>query len=400
MRGESCVAGTCTCGWSTLALGWLQTCAVRSDGTVVCAGGFNSGCNGAQSEAGGGLPTCGAPATGPHAPGVVPGLTSVKEAQGGSAFFCALKTDGTVWCLGGNKFGALGNGDAVPSPRPSPVQVRETNAPNFLSDVKQLSVGMRHSCALKNSGQVWCWGQGSSGELGNGQANSSLALQATLPGGLVGVKKVAAGESHTCVISGADTVWCWGHNGLWQCGNSNASPQLTPTEITGLSGVVDLTSTRNHTCALKSDKTVWCWGANNQAQAGQLKTSRVSPSPVPLTDVAQVVAGTGHTCARKTDGTVWCWGRNAHGEVGNNTVDGTADREPGASGQPSPSPQPVLTAAGTPLVAKSIAANHGHSCALIDASDHPWCWGNNIKGQAAILPPMSSVATPIYSCGR
>jgi alpha-tubulin suppressor-like RCC1 family protein len=116
----------------------------------------------------------------------------------------------------------------------------------------------------------------------------------------------------------------------------------------------------------------------------------------------EIGVGSAHSCARKGDGSVWCWGRNGRGELGDGTQDPSSARgEIGeAGGLPSPFPRPVITADGTPLVARSLGIGHGRSCAVVGPSNHPWCWGNNQKGQALLMVRISRVAAPIFSCGR
>jgi hypothetical protein len=88
------------------------------------------------------------------------------------------------------------------------------------------------------------------------------------------------------------------------------------------------------------------------------------------------------------------------GEMGNGTQDqSNVGGEDSGGGVPSPSPYPVVDTNGKPIVAKSLAVNHGHSCAVVGDTDHPWCWGNNLKGQAGITVSFSPAARPIYSCG-
>jgi alpha-tubulin suppressor-like RCC1 family protein len=121
-----------------------------------------------------------------------------------------------------------------------------------------------------------------------------------------------------------------------------------------------------------------------------------------------VAAGPSHTCLRKTDDTIWCWGWNRHGTVGNNTIDlgngpDVSHYNPSLTeppiGNPVPTPVPVVTADGTPLKATALAASHAHTCAIVGASQHLWCWGNNLKGQSGLTTPFSKVAAPMFSCG-
>src|SRR5437660_1550507 len=52
--GESCSGGVCACGFTTVTLGRLQSCGLRSDGKIVCAGSLNNSCNTAQFPDGSG----------------------------------------------------------------------------------------------------------------------------------------------------------------------------------------------------------------------------------------------------------------------------------------------------------------------------------------------------------
>jgi hypothetical protein len=400
--GESCITGACACGITGLTLGWLTSCGLRSDGKVVCSGAFNYGCWDSQTPSGLGTGCNTNFPVGTLASWVVPGLNAPTAIDAGREYMCALNSDGTVWCLGSNKDGRLGNGEAVPSPKAAPVQVMASPAaaPVPLTGVKQISVGAAHVCALKTNGEVWCWGRGNNGELGNNGGSSSVATPATLTG-VTGIQKVVAGEAHSCALAGDNTLWCWGANNYFQLGiNNNTSPQLTPQHVVGIDNVTDVVTEFDTTCAIRNDKTLWCWGRNQQSQAGYPENTLQlvpSPTPVPLADVAQVSMGITHACARQSTGKVFCWGHNGQGEIGNGTRDSNTNGF--NSGTSDPLPSPVIDANSMPITAKSIAMSHGHSCAVVGANDHPVCWGNNKKGQSGLLVPFSTVARPIASCG-
>lgn len=81
------------------------------------------------------------------------------QISGGADHSLALKSDGTVWAWGENWWGQLGDG-TTPGRSCKPVQV------SGLSGVIAISGGGGHSLALKSDGTVWAWGYNKYGELG------------------------------------------------------------------------------------------------------------------------------------------------------------------------------------------------------------------------------------------
>src|SRR4029077_3706339 len=89
----------------------------------------------------------------------------------GGNHVCAIKADGTVWCLGSNSSGQCGPGLSTGAYAASPVQVP------LPSPAKLITAGLEHTCALIPSGPsfatVYCWGRNAEGELGNGSTTPS-----------------------------------------------------------------------------------------------------------------------------------------------------------------------------------------------------------------------------------
>ena len=85
----------------------------------------------------------------------------------------ALLTNGTVYAWGDNSSGQLGDGNT--KNQSSPVEVNVPNGDTFTSVV----TGGETSYGLDSNGNVWSWGQGSGGELGNGKSGGNT--KSTVP---------------------------------------------------------------------------------------------------------------------------------------------------------------------------------------------------------------------------
>ena len=282
-----------------------HTCARKADGTLWCWGWNDLGQVG--------------PSPWSPSPVQVTALgSSVVEVSAGDSHTCARKADGTLWCWGMLPLLGVGKTDYGTSP---PVEVKVQLGTN----VAEIEAGMKHTCARKNDGSLWCWGANDDGELGDGTTNfcqypgQVSALGANCAG-------VTVGWNHTCARkTGTLSLWCWGNNLAAELGDGTKVKRSSPVGVVGLSSnVVEVSAGGQHTCARKSDGTLWCWGLNNSGQLGVGTNTQVaSNSPVQLTalgsSVVEVSAGGSHTCARKADGTLWCWGENGTGQLGDGT---------------------------------------------------------------------------------
>jgi alpha-tubulin suppressor-like RCC1 family protein len=129
--------------------------------------------------------------------------------------------------------------------------------------------------------------------------------------------QVAMGQYHTCALRSSGTVVCWGRNDEGQLGTGGPSSSL-PVVVPGLSDVVQIATGWAHTCAVLSNGRVRCWGANDVGQVGSGGTSTSEPSPVPvlradmteLDRVTRLSTGPSTTCALRTSGRAECWGAN------------------------------------------------------------------------------------------
>jgi alpha-tubulin suppressor-like RCC1 family protein len=296
-------------------------------------------------------------------------LSSVATRVGaGETHSCALLGNGGVQCWGGNVLGQLG--DNTNSDSPIPVNVSGVGGIGLLAGIATIAVGGAHSCALNTVGGVQCWGDNSSGQLGDG----SVAIRLTpvdVLGLTSGVAAISAGETHSCALTTAGGVKCWGQNFVGELGNNSTTGSPLPVDVTGLtSGVAAISAGYLMTCAVTTAGGAKCWGGNFQGVLGDGTTANRS-TPVDVsgltTGVAAITAtGGGTSCAITTTGGLKCWGYNGWGGVGDGTT-------------VTPRLVPVdVSGLSTGVVA--VTSGEMFVCALT-TSDGMKCWGSNPYGQ-------------------
>lgn len=358
--------------------GYAHSCAVRSS-IIWCWGENNNGQLG-NNDAGTSQST---PVEVKKA--IADRVQYTTQVVAGGAHTCSLLT-GNVLCWGENNSGQLGNND-TPNDQDVPVVVHRLMGDDteFLG-VKQVTVGVDHSCAV-TAGQAWCWGENSEGQLGNRNAPSdspaAVAVVKANGDALVGVTAVAAGGGHSCAVAGGQ-VWCWGDNSVGQLGNSDetytdqtGAVLVVKADDTPLKGVTAVVASEYHTCALAGGG-VWCWGNNEHGQLGngddQISTNQVVAVAATKADatlfkgVKALDVGLNHSCAL-TGGQVWCWGDNTFGQLGNPDIATHTGR--GVLAEQS----------GDVTLTKVTALSVGkyHACVVMTAK--AWCWGRNQADQ-------------------
>lgn len=238
-------------GVQHIGAGALHSCAVMGNQAVRCWG------NNLFGQLGDGTRTS------RPAPHPVTNLRrQVVQVVAGETSTCALMSSGYIYCWGGNQNGELGAGDFASSNTPR--RVRSSVPASFIAS------GPSHSCAIFSNARLRCWGFNGNGQIGNGSELSAFntptaPFQFTAP-----VVNVAAGASNTCAVRQDGDIYCWGFNGRGQLGNgfqtSSAIPVETLMPTSGQDAILALG--RNYACAMAIDGHSWCWGDNESRQLG------------------------------------------------------------------------------------------------------------------------------------
>jgi len=228
-----------------------------------------------------------------------------------------VKTDGTLWMWGNNGDGELGLNDRTK--RSSPTQIPGTT---WSTDQKSFSYGSAFTVAIKTDGTMWSWGSNRYGKLGINQPHlTKLSSPTQVPG--TNWDSVDTGGS-TCFATKTDgTLWSWGSGGGdGDLGHNNKSNYSSPTQIPGTTwanGYQKVTAHGQGGACIRTDGTLWTWGNNGQGELGLNNTTEYSsPKQVPGTTWRTVQGGQDSMMATKTDGTLWAWGSNTYGSFGQN----------------------------------------------------------------------------------
>ena len=148
----------------------------------------------------------------------------------------------------------------------------------FLGDAVAIAAGAFHSCAVRSTGEVLCWGDNVNGQLGDGSRRKSPTVVAARS--VQGAVSVAAGFGHTCAVLGGGGMRCWGASERGQLGVDDNQDQLVARAVPVVSGVEVAAAGQQHTCAA-SARQWWCFGSNTTSQLGDGTTqARETPAPV------------------------------------------------------------------------------------------------------------------------
>jgi alpha-tubulin suppressor-like RCC1 family protein len=335
--------------------GSSYNCGLTADGAVYCWGINNLGQLGI-----GNLENQARPVR-------VAGGTRFSQIDAGGGHICGLALTGRAYCWGWNSTGQLGVGGRTDRSIPTRV------AGNLV--FRSISAGAFHTCGVTPQNRVYCWGHNKQGQVGDGSDEPVRTTPVPIGVG-PRFRVVSADGLQTCAIALDDRAFCWGDGRSGQLGNGSLARQLLPRAVAGglefkAISTGDIQRSGNHyfTCGIATDDRAYCWGGNFDGQLGDgTTTDRRRPVAVKGgLRFTRISAGAGVTCGITTAGTSYCWGRNDYGQLGNG----------GTVGVPAAAVMPSLVTGSLEFVA--LSTGWTHACGLL-AGGAAYCWGSNAFG--------------------
>ncbi|MBB6072448.1 hypothetical protein HKM21_23000 [Longimicrobium terrae] len=192
--------------------GAAHTCAVGAAGAAWCWGDNSYGQLGTGAA--------GAPSTVPVR--VAGGVRFTAVAGSGLGHTCAVSTAAQAYCWGDNSNGQLGDGTTVPRPLPTAV----------LSTRRYASVetGWFHSCGSTFLSGAYCWGDANGGKLGNGTASGFTAAPVAVTASQ-GFGQMDPGADHSCARRVDGAAYCWGQGFSGQLGDGQSTNSAVPVRV-------------------------------------------------------------------------------------------------------------------------------------------------------------------------
>jgi serine/threonine-protein kinase len=286
----------------------------------------------------------------------------IARVEAGPRSTCAIRNDGNVYCWGSNTSGLFAPKGAATLPRPTPLAgIRSPVA---------LALGARVAFAIVDEG-LFGWGESFSGVLGQsvpvGEHRSSDNSVTVFPAGVTSVAVEGLASNIACAVRGRE-VLCWGGQStslnLPLTMEAHPAPvkiALPPDPLGGTMRVIGV-SPLGFACA-RSEAFLWCWG-NQQMTKMQPKAL---PNDLPwgfgTFSSGDVAEGEGAVGGEAVCSDSACIGGNVNCDLGN--------------GAPSDDVTTTPQSVGRPLA--SIHSGGSFFCGLLDGD--VLCWGNNLAGQ-------------------
>lgn len=188
------------------------------------------------------------------------------------------------------------------------------------------------------------------------------------------VVQLALGDTHSCLMRSSGRVFCWGN------------PSFTGWPVAVLLDATDIAAEGTYGYATRRDGSVWRWegtGANltdTQWPGGPPLSMPAEPAtptpmyapgesfPLPTGDYVEIYGTDRDACGRRMDGSIWCWGSNNYGQLARETGELTE------TGYAFPAGEALM--GGARMQATVLGVGAAHRCAAL-RDRRVVCWGSD-----------------------
>lgn len=327
---------------------------------------------------------------------------------GGNAHTMVI-VNNKVYGWGRNNYGQVGIGKTTSLKKDAIHPKLPTLISGLPNNIVSVAINQNHSAALTKEGKVYTWGDDSDGQLGRGdqgrqdcgtrgKENCRLDIGMT---NLPQIQALDSGYDHVLALSKDGDVWAFGDNSSGQLGaTSDIKSSSTPVKVNftdNVGNIVQVIASSKSSYALDDKGQVWAWGRNRYGNLGQGEVCsrregctdfNATPIKVKLPKsvvITEVATGRDHVLALSSSGKVYAWGLNASSQVGymGNGYKGTDkawERQ-----IPTPTLLPWFT---DKKMAKHVYAN-GNTSYVMLSDDKVYPWGmfgeTNAEGRTTYL---------------
>uniref|UniRef100_A0A672LPN5 Probable E3 ubiquitin-protein ligase HERC3 n=1 Tax=Sinocyclocheilus grahami TaxID=75366 RepID=A0A672LPN5_SINGR len=291
----------------------------------------------------------------------------LKEVACGSHHSLFLLHDGSVYASGSNSCGQLGHDKG--GWRPELVGALDAQK------IAGVSCGQAHSLVVNEQGQVFAWGAGEGGQLGLGAAEEAVRVPRLIKKLCEHrISQVMCGKQHCIALSKDGQLFVWGENSSGQLGLGKGEPStLSPQPLRSLCGIplAQISAGGDHSFALSLSGAVFGWGKNSAGQLGlNDEQDRAVPCHIKFLRSQKVVyisCGEEHTAALTKEGGLFTFGNGSRGQLGHDST------------RNEPLPRRVMELMGTEV--SQIACGRHHTLAFVPSTGLVYAFGCNTQGQ-------------------
>ena len=204
--------------------GGFSTCVRKTSGAMLCWGDNGFGQLGDRTK------------TVRASPVAVRDLADAPREVGlGQSTTCTIATTGGLSCWGRNR--SLGDPTTQGIVLPFPGSPSDYTSPTGVGGdgglplLVTVAAGATHACARTLADHAVCWGSNMRSQLGADNDSGAISGFHDVTALQGAVKELAVGLSHSCALASNDDVFCWGNNDVEQIGALSSPSRAKPDTV-------------------------------------------------------------------------------------------------------------------------------------------------------------------------